>query len=135
MKTFRIVENSDKNLDEIYPEFKKDFLDPDLPVKDLKKKYDLSVARYRHLREKVLEETGLQEKPSRRGGRHYTVTENRYIVQHKHGKCTIYKTIDRYKKSFGTYPDFTTAKYVRDKLVQYDWDETVASDLKRKYSQ
>ena len=50
MKTFRIVENSDKNLDEIYPEFKKDFLDPDLPVKDLKKKYDLSVARYRHLR-------------------------------------------------------------------------------------
>lgn len=132
--TFHIVSNSDANLDLIYPEFKEDFLNPKIHVPELKKKYDLSVARYNHLRNRVLDETGLKEKPTLKGGRNYTITASRYIIKHKHGKCTIYKTVDKYKKSFGTYPDFETAQHVRDKLVECDWDEKVASELKRKYS-
>ena len=132
--TFHIVSNSDENLDLIYPEFREDFLNPKIHVPELKKKYDLSVARYNHLRNKVLDETGLKDKPTLKGGRNYTITEKRYIIQHKHGKCTIYKTVDKYKRSFGTYPDFETAQYVRDKLVECDWDENVALELRKKYS-
>ena len=130
---FRIIENADGDLDLIYNEFKKDFLNPKFHVPELKKKYDLSVAKYKHLRGKVLNETGLIEKPTLRGGRNYTITNKRYIICHKTGKCTIYKTVNKYKKSFGTYPDFETAKLVRDKLVECDWDPEEASRLKKQY--
>lgn len=131
--TFRIIENADANLDLIYPEFKKDFLNPKIHVPELKEKYDLSVAKYNHLREQVLKETGLIEKPTLKGGRNYEITSRRYIICHKSGKCTIYKTVDKYKKSFGTYPDFETAKIVRDKLVECEWDPVEALRLKKQY--
>lgn len=130
---FRLIENADANLDLIYEEFKQDFLNPKCHVPELKNKYDLSVAKYKYLRNRVLDETGLKEKPTSKGGRHYTVTDRRYIICHKTGKCTIYKTIDKYKKSFGTYPDFETAKIVRDKLVECNWDKNEALRLKEKY--
>ena len=132
--TFRFVDNSDAHLNELYPSFKVDFLNPNCHVPDLKQKYDLSASKYKYLREKVLKETGLKEKPTLRGGRNYTITDKRYIIQHKHGKCTIYKTIDGYKKSFGTYPDLETAQLVRDRLVECEWDEVVALELKKEYS-
>lgn len=131
--TFRLVENSDAHLDLIYDDFKVDFLNPKCHVPELKKKYDLSVSKYNYLRGKVLKETGLQEKPTLKGGRHYTITDKRYIIKHNHGKCTIYKTVDGYKKSFGTYPDFETAKIVRDKLVDCNWDMKTALELKKQY--
>lgn len=131
---FRIIENSDDHLEDIYPEFKEDFLNPKFHVPELKQKYDLSPSKYKQLRGRVLSETGLKEKPTITGGRNYTITEKRYIIKHKHGKCTIYKTINGYKKSFGTYPDFKTAKHVRDILVENDWDEKIAKDLKKEYS-
>lgn len=130
---FRIVENADANLDIIYPQFKEDFLNPRIHVPELKEKYDLSVAKYKYLRGRVLEETGLPEKPTLKGGRHYVITDSRYIIKHKSGKCTIYKTVDGYKKSFGTYPDFETAKIVRNKLVDCNWDMTEAAQLKKQY--
>ena len=131
---FHIVENSDDHLDEIYEEFKEDFLNPKFHVPELKKKYDLSPSKYKTLRSRVLTETGLKEKPTLKGGCNYTITERRYIIKHRHGKCTIYKTIDGYKKSFGTYPDFETAKHVRDILVDNNWDEKIARDLRKEYS-
>lgn len=130
---FRFIDNSDANLDLIYDEFKKDFLNPSIHVPELKKKYDLSVSKYKYLRGQVLEETGLPEKPTLKGGRHYKITESRYIIKHKHGKATIYKTVDGYKRSFGTYPDFETAKIVRDKLVECNWDDKTALELKKQY--
>ena len=82
----------------------------------------------------VFEETGLTQKPCHFGGPHLPITERRFIKEYRNGKCIIYKTIDGVKKSFGTYADLETAKYVRDLLVKYNWDEDVARDLKLHHS-
>lgn len=134
MVNFRIVENSNDNLEEIYSEFKQDFLNPTIKVADLKSKYDLSHAKYKHLREKVFDETGLNQKPCRIGGPHFPITEKRFIKEYSNGKCIIYKTVNGVKKSFGTYDDLETAQYVRDRLVESDWDEELGRDLKKEYS-
>ena len=134
MVNFRIIENPNENLDEIYNDFKEDFLNPDFKVAELREKYDLSSAKYKHLRGMVFEETGLTQKPCHFGGPHLPITERRFIKEYRNGKCIIYKTIDGVKKSFGTYADLESAKYVRDLLVKYNWDEDVARDLKLHHS-
>lgn len=133
MVSFNIIEGNDDWMN-IYPEFKEDFLDESVHVAELKRKYDLSHGKYDYLRKKVLKETGLQEKPIKLGGRNFTFKEGRYIVQDKKGTCRIYKTINYVKTSFGSYPDYETAKIVRDKLVECNWDKKTAKELKEKYS-
>lgn len=133
MVSFNLIEGNDDWIN-VYPDFKADFLDETVNVSDLKKKYGLSNGKYKYLREQVLDETGLQEKPIKLGGRNLAFKEGRFIVRDKKGTCRIYKTIDRVKISFGTYPDFETAKLVRDKLVECKWDKKIAAQLKEKYS-
>lgn len=130
MVTFRIIENYNDNFEEIYNDFKEDFINPDVKVAELKRKYDLSSSNYKQLRKMVFDETGLTQKPCKIGGPHLPVTERRFIKQYPNGKCIIYKTVDGVKKSFGTYADLETAKYVRDLLIKYNWDADVARDLK-----
>lgn len=131
---FRVVESSSNEIEDIYEEFKKDFLNPKMSVIEIKKKYDLGRAQYKHLRLQVLDETGLQEKPSLRGGRNLTIRDSRYIVIHKNGTATIFKSINKIKKNFGRYPNFESACLVRDKLVEENWNEDLAEKLKKKYS-
>jgi len=133
MVSFNIIDGNDDWMN-VYPEFKKDFLDDNIYVPELKQKYNLTHGKYDYLRKKVLDETGLVEKPVKLGGRNLTFKEGRFIVKDKKGTCRIYKTINRVKTSFGTYPDFETAKIVRDKLVECNWDSGVAADLKEEYA-
>lgn len=133
MVSFNLVDGNDDWIN-VYPEFKKDFLNELVRVSDLKKKYDLSNGKYNYLRKQVLEETGLVEKPAKLGGKNLAFKESRFIVQDKKGTCRIYKTLNYVKVSFGTYPDFETAKKVRDKLLESNWDMELAAELKEKYS-
>lgn len=132
MVSFKIVEGNDDWLN-VYPMFKEDFLDVNVKVDDLKKKYGLTHGKYNHLRKQVLKETGLIEKPVVNGGRKLTHKESRFIIKNKKGTCRICKTINSIKTSFGTYPDFETAKIVRDKLVESNWDTILAEELKKEY--
>lgn len=132
MVDFNIVEGNDDWMN-IYPDFKEDFLDININVSQLKQKYDLSFGKYNYLRKKVLKETGLIEKPAKIGGRNYIYKEDRFIRKNKNGSCTIWKTLNRTKICFGTYSDFETAKMVRDKLVECDWDKKTGEELKKKY--
>lgn len=133
MVSFNLIEGNDDWIS-VYPEFKKDFLDVNVHVPELKQKYDLTHGKYNYLRKRVLDETGLEEKPVKLGGRNLAFKEGRFIVQDKKGTCRIYKTINRVKTSFGSYPDFETAKIVRDKLMECNWDMKIADELKEKYS-
>ena len=135
MVNFRIVENPQDNLDEIYPEFKEDFLDETVLVADLKKKYSLSNSRYKTLRDRVFNETGLTQKPCKMGGREFPLKKTSFIKKYRNGRCIIYKTVNGVKKSFGTYEDLETAQLVRDKLIESNWDDDVAEELKKKYIQ
>ena len=133
MVSFNLIEGNDDWIS-VYPEFKKDFLDVNVHVPELKQKYDLTHGKYNYLRKRVLDETGLAEKPVKLGGRNLAFKEGRFIVKDKKGTCRIYKTINRVKISFGSYPDFETAKIVRDKLMECNWDMKIADELKEKYS-
>ena len=133
---FRIVEDGDdaEYLNKIYPRFKKDFLNPEIKVNELREKYNLTQLRYLYLREKVLTETGLTEKPASTGGRRLGFTQNTFITQNKNGKYCIYKNINGFKQYFGSYNNLDTARKVRDILMENNWDSGLYSKLQKKYS-
>ena len=133
MVNYNIVENNDSYLNMIYESFKEDFINPNITVKELKDRYDLSTRKYNQLREKVLNETNLENKPYINKGPANMITEDRYIFFNNHGRCSICKTVNGVKKSFGTYKDYETAQEVRDILIQDNWDDDIALELKKEY--
>ena len=131
---FRIVEvsESDRDYEHLYDDFKKDYLNPDMYVKDIVAKYDIPPYIYREWSARVREEEGLARKPHCRFGSSPYITPNRYI--YRLSKCYgIHKEIDGYKEYFGKYEDLETARLVRDKLVEANWDRNVADELIKEY--
>lgn len=131
---FRIVEvsESDREYEHLYNDFKKDYLNPDMYVKDIVAKYDIPPYIYREWSARVREEEGLARKPHCRFGSSPYITPNRYI--YKLSKCYgIHKEIDGVKEYFGKYEDLETARLVRDKLVKANWDRSVADELIKEY--
>ena len=126
---FHIVEGVKPDVD--YESFKKDFLDPNQKVDDIKEKYNLSPSDYMEYRNRVLDETGLSKKPAFYG-RDITIKDETYITRRYNG-YDVFKHINGKYKFFGKYKDLGTARLVRDKLLECDWDEEVAEELKKKY--
>ena len=132
---FNLVESSSNEIDEIYPTFKKDFLNPMMTVERIRKKYGIGKSQYKYLRQKVLNETNLKRKPTLRGGRRLVLEDSKYLVHHLNGTCSVFKkNEDGYMQSYGKYPSFGIAVYVRDKLIESYWDEDLARELKKEYS-
>lgn len=127
---FHIVENPTHYVD--YESFKKDFLNPNIKVRELREKYDLSPSDYKEYRDRVLSETNLVRKPAYYG-RDITIQNEPYITRRCDGYDVV-KYFDRKYKFFGKYKDLGTARLVRDKLIECDWDEDVAEELKKKYT-
>ena len=134
---FNIIEGHTVELD--YGEFKDDFLNPYFLAKDVRKKYGLSIKQYMVFRDKVLDETGLTRKPTKN---QYRVLEDlpsdlKYFCTQHISECNglyiIRKSINYSMKYYGRYEDYDTAVMVRDKLIECDWDEEVAKDLKTIY--
>lgn len=137
MVNFRIVECNEKNdLEGIYSEFKEDFLNPNITVSRLYSKYGLSYRKYSLLRERVLEETGLSKKPSKTMKNTSTsiITDNTYIRQYKSGYYYILKKINGKRHHFGYYNDLDTVRFVRDELIEHDWDIGYHDFLREKYN-
>ena len=125
---FKIIENyRDESVDEYA--FEKDYLNPNLTVPDLKKKYDLSQSQYNGLAEKVREKHNLLTKPHLRlwsdrlaptfNGKF--IYDMRYIRKWNHS-YSIQKVIDGEKHNCGMFPDLETAQKVRDHLIDCGWD-------------
>lgn len=134
---FNIVEGYTVEVD--YEEFKEDFLNPYFLAEDVRKKYGLSPKQYMVHRNKVLEETGLTRKPTKH---EYRILEElpsnfkQFCTQHiteRNGVYIIRKSINESMRYYGRYDDYDTAVMVRDKLIECDWDEEVAKDLKTIY--
>jgi len=131
-----------------YEAFKEDFLNPYLKVDYLKEKYGMSNSDWRYYRNMVLEDTGLSRKPSynrmdcvsvvndkcvhkpdKKPDLHIRkVDDNNYIIVKSYGHGS-----NRDTKYHGRYPDIETARMVRDKLIECDWDYNVSAYLKNKY--
>lgn len=126
---FRIVEKVTPDVD--YESFKKDFLDPNVTVDELSERYSLAPSDYREYRDRVLSETGLERKPAFHG-RDIKIRDETYITRRYNG-YDVFKHINGKYKFFGKYKDLGTARFVRDKLIESNWDEGVAEELKKKY--
>lgn len=137
--TFKIVENHLADID--YDEFKKDFLDPYMTAKEVKDKHDMTKGQWNEYRLRVLEEEHIDRKPSYTWGKmHYMwkTPKSCEYIQKTHNGYVIAKKWGSGEKSrssfYGRYKDYDTAKYVRDKLVEADWDYTLAVMLMDKYA-
>ena len=128
--TFRIIEGYD--IDVNYEGFKKDFLNPLILKDELIEKYGLNRSTYKEYRKKVLDETGLSMKPScnHRDSPNLVLVNNirkigdYYIVM----KITYGKTV-----FYGRFPDYDTAKMVRNRMVESNWDKILGEELKHMY--
>ena len=132
--TFRVVENPPDKVD--YEAFKEDFLNPHMLAGDVKKKHGMTKSMWRDYRRRVLDETGLKEKPHKYhrlmnpSTKDYVTAE---FIQKKPNGYIIVKKINGKAKYFGRYDDYATAKMVRDKLYANNWDEALGIVLKETY--
>lgn len=130
--TFSIVEGGSLiERSEIYEDFKLDYISPNITVKEMMAKYGLNKNQYDHLRKRVAEETGINQKVSKakflRKFTHYS----RYIdYQKSSNKYRVTKVIMGKKTHFGVYDDLETAVYVRDKLEANNWSNKTYKELR-----
>lgn len=130
---FRIIENPPSEID--YEAFKEDFLNPHMLALDVKKKHGMTKSMWRDYRQQVLDETGLKEKPHKN---HRLINDIRYCpsaeyIQKKPNGYIVVKTTHGKTKYHGRYLDYDTAKMVRDKLYDANWDEALSVMLKEQY--
>lgn len=131
--TFRIIENADDGVD--FDELVKDYLNPYCTIPEICKKHNISRRRYYHYKEMIVEETGVENKPSAHKGRirGFEDTINIYKVELT-GKFRIVKQINKKTYYFGDYDDMETAVEVRKKLIKANWDmEYYRKFIKPKY--
>ena len=135
--TFRILEGYKPDVD--YEEFKKDFLNPFILVKELREKYGMSDRVYNEYRERVLKETGLWMKPSKahkkfiKGVPISRECKCAEYIQEINGDFVVVKTRGYITKYFGRYEEYETAKKVRDTLLENNWNEELGEELKALY--
>lgn len=117
------------DLDEIYEDFKKDYLNPNYTADQVRRKHNLEPRDYKTLNNRVREETGLKKKPTLMNS-FADGTTNIYKLKNCYG---IRKYIDGELTYFGYYPDMDTAMMVRDKLYEAQWDKSVGDKLYEEY--
>jgi hypothetical protein len=127
---FRIVNGDVDSINEIYPDFKKEFLKKENTIEDLRVKFDLSYKEYERLRSKVLSETGLKQKPQQKSTNARLINDTTYIYKIK-GKYHVIKTINQKQTTYGRYDDFDSAKRVRDKLIENEWDRGTLREIEK----
>ena len=129
---FRIVEvsESDRSYDDLYDDFKEDFLNKEYSVSDLRNKYSIPNYVYREWSSKIREEYGLNKKPTLH---HSPILKPDIHLYKLSDGWGIRKRVNDDMKYFGRYSDKDTARFVRDKLVKCDWDKSVADELIKEY--
>ena len=135
---FRIVEYVAPTVD--YELFKEDFLNSFMTIPEIKEKHNLSNSEFKEYRSRVLEDTGLSRKPTYTyrptqlfGSANRTRRVDGEFIQEKPNGFIVVKTLCGKTKYYGRYREYETAKMVRDKLVESDWDDALGGLLKDKY--
>ena len=115
---FRIVEG-ERDFSDIYDDLKQDFLDNNLSQVELMKKYDISMNQLKNLR-KEMEDAGVEFPKVYYGTKS---PENRYIYYNKRDNTyMIQKYLRGRVKRFGSYDNIEDARFVRDVLLENNWN-------------
>ena len=122
---FRIIEGgSQSEHEDIYEDFKADYLSVNITKKEMLKKYDISDNTYTHLKNRVAEETGVNRKMSKVKYIRSWTHHSRFIdYMKKNDKYRVSKVIMGKKTHFGLYDDMETAMMVRDRLEKDNWSQ------------
>ena len=132
--TFRIVEHTPFVID--YEAFLEDFKNPHMTIDELREKYNFTTSTWNEYRRRALDDLGLKRKPCYTYGNLTYIKEPKYTpsyIQKKSNGYIIVKKFNKRPKYFGRYADYDTAKMVRDKLLDCEWDFDVGRVLKDKY--
>lgn len=119
-----------------YEEFKDDFCNTFISVEDMKNKYDLTPSEFREYRRRVMDETGLKRKPRYTYAPIHFFSDAKFIQKKSNGYIVVKKFVINHEihaRYYGRYADYDTAKMVRDKLVESNWDDRLGDYLKNKY--
>ena len=111
---FQIVENPEKFNETVYQQFQKDYQNYNIRPRELMEKYQFSQidsSRYIH---EIYRRAGFRRK---RG-----VQNPRHIYKLETGVYRVSKTINGKTYHYGVYQKEKDAVYVRDKLIQSNWD-------------
>ncbi len=129
---FVVVEgDSTTEFSDIYEDFKKDYLDENTTVKEIRNKYDLSNPRYNRIRKLVAEETGVNRKVSKNVVGTRWIHDRKFIdLQRNTGKYRVSKVRNGSYMHCGVYDDLDTAIYVRNKMIEHNWDAEYYKELK-----
>ena len=112
-----------------YNNFKKDFLNPKMTVKDLQQKYNINYNNYRKLRERICDEEEITQKPTVSNNKKGILDDKTYV--HKYGDgFAVIKYINNQRHYYGTYKNLETSKKIRDKLMECNWDKTQLQSIK-----
>lgn len=121
---FKIVEREEFP----YEDFKRDYQDLRLSVQDLRDKYDLSRGRYYNKSKQVQKETGFHRMKGHSGGKY-----GKYIKKTK-DKYIVYRNLPNGTQRYGgRYSDLTTARIVRNYLIEHDWSTEASNYCKQVY--
>lgn len=120
--SFNIIESSYEDYDDIYEDFKNDYMSCAITVKKMQEKYDITPNQYRRLKNRVMEETGVNRKLSRNTTGSMWVHCDKYIEGHKSSnRYKVSKVINGKKFFFGVYDSLEEAKFIRDRLEEENW--------------
>ncbi len=119
---FTITERETHNLDELYPLFKKEYLNPQTTVSEVKKKLHLTNSEYKHLRKELEEETGVDFKPNPYNKYGRCENEDKYIHRQK-DRYIIMRVINKKRVYYGQSKTLEEARVIRDKLKEHNWDK------------
>lgn len=114
---FKIIEQEPQDLEEKYSLFKQEYMNPNQTVAEVKKKLNLSNSEYKHLREQLQKETGIEVKPHPYNKTGYYNYPRKYI----HKREGAYE-IRKGRKYYGRFKEITEAQKMRDELIKNNWE-------------
>lgn len=126
-KTFRIVEQPPVVItDELYKQIRYDYINSDLKVEEIKRKYNLSHIDWKNLSKQFREELGVKCRPKKGCKYYYRISKD---------KWKIIKWIDGKLIQLGTIVcKEPQLKSVIDECKSVNWDKKLCKDIIRRWN-
>ena len=117
---FNLIEEAYVDVEEIYPDFKADYLGTNIHSNDLRLKYGLSHKDFWDLAREVKQEVGLRKRPIGYVPKYYYKVRSGYIIQKRYDRNMIY---------LGFVPSERIAKQMVKLCKNHLWDIDVCKNI------
>ena len=123
---FRILENCEDSTNNIYNDFKSEYISNNGTVQDLSVKYDVSISKAYKLINQIFEETGFRRRKTNK-----KVYSPKYYCKPAYSNnWRVFKHMNNSTIYFGSYSSEDKAKYVVNELKKCNWDKSELERIK-----